>query len=84
MSISKEEVVNILKHHVVNLSFEKKDKTVRNMKCTLKESEIPIENLKSSKQNKNENQEIVPVWDVEKQAFRCFRINSLIQYSVAT
>lgn len=74
-----------LKESVVNIRFTKVDGTERKMQCTLKESELPkVEKTNEPKREKKPNEEVLAVWDLEKKAFRSFRLDSVIDFSVAT
>lgn len=76
----REELINKLKENVCVVSFKKKDGTNRNMKCTLKENVIPKatkEDPLSQKKIRALNEEVLPVWDVEKEGWRSFRVDSV-------
>ena len=76
-------LIGVLKEGEVNLKFEKKDGTVRDMKATLK-SDMVIEYEKKTDKEKVINEEILPVFDIEKQEWRSFRLDSLkeIHFSI--
>jgi hypothetical protein len=81
--ISKENLVNLLKSKVVTIKFRKKDDSIRKMVCTLSEDYLPqpeevIEG--QEKKKKKENPNTLPVWDLEKLAWRSFRIDSVVEY----
>ena len=80
--ITKETLKNILKQNVVNISFKKVDGTDRKMLCSLKEDILPVVEAKESTKKKVENENVLPVWDLEKSAFRSFRLDSLINYTI--
>ena len=73
---SKNIVLKALKSQVINISFEKKDGTIRDMSCTLMESKIPDEK-KPKTSNSKQNPAVLPVFDVEKDAWRSFRWDSI-------
>lgn len=74
-----------LKENFVNIRFTKTDGTERKMLCTLKETELPkVEKDIEQKREKKPNENVLAVWDLEKKAFRSFRLNSIIDYNVAT
>ena len=61
----------------MKVAFTKTDGNIREMICTLQESfTIPYE--KKTDKQKPENSEILAVWDVEKHAWRSFRVDSVI------
>ena len=81
---TKDEFKKILKEAVVTVNFKKKDNTKRKMVCTLNEDYLPdlsdeiTEGV--SKKSKTESADAISVWDLEKQAWRSFRIDSIINY----
>ncbi len=80
---TKEELIKLLKEKVVTIKFKKKDDTVRKMICTLSEDYLPepekiIEG--QEKKKKKENPNTLPVWDLEKLAWRSFRVDSVVEY----
>jgi hypothetical protein len=84
---TREELIKLLKEKVVTVKFKKKDDTIRKMVCTLSEEYLPqpekseiIENQNQEKNKKKENLNTVPVWDLEKLAWRSFRIDSIVEY----
>lgn len=83
MEITKQELKDLLKKKIVNVTFVKTDKTERKMLCTLKEDILPVLESKEPKRPKKDNDGVLAVWDLEKQAFRSFRLDSLINYSIA-
>jgi hypothetical protein len=79
---SKEDLIKILKEKVVTIKFKKKDDSVRKMVCTLSEDYLPdpeeiIEG--QEKKKKKENPNTLPVWDLEKLAWRSFRVDSVVE-----
>jgi len=80
---TKEDLIKLLKEKVVTIKFKKKDDSVRKMNCTLSEDYLPepennIEN--PEKKKKKENPNTLPVWDLEKLAWRSFRVDSVVEY----
>ena len=83
----REELINNLKENICVVSFKKKDGTNRNMKCTLKENVVPKatkEDPLSQKKIRALNEEVIPVWDVEKEGWRSFRVDSVSFVGVCT
>ena len=76
--LSKSNIINMLQNGIVNVKFTKKDGTERDMKCTLLESMVKPYEKKTDKE-RSVNDEILSVWDVEKDAWRSFRFDSIIQ-----
>ena len=77
MPTDKQSLKEILQSHIVDICFTKKDGTERKMTCTLKATLLPEVELKEDKSIKKDNEEVLAVWDLEKKAFRSFRIESL-------
>jgi len=80
--ITKEELVKLLKEKVVTVKFKKKDDSIRKMICTLSEDYLPEpEPLVEGevKRTKKENPNTLPVWDLEKLAWRSFRVDSVVE-----
>jgi len=68
-----EELLENLKSGNVRVIFKKKDGKFRDMLCTLSEDIVPP--TKGSNKNRNEN--VLPVWDIKKNAWRSFRLDSI-------
>jgi WYL_2, Sm-like SH3 beta-barrel fold len=80
---SKEDLVKLLKQKVVTVKFRKKDDSIRKMVCTLSEDYLPEPEDKTEvteKKTKKENPNTLPVWDLEKLAWRSFRVDSVVEY----
>lgn len=67
---------DVLQSDVLTVNFEKKDGTLREMRCTLMESKIPNEK-KPNGVGKTKSDDALPVFDVEKQEWRSFRFDSI-------
>lgn len=81
--ITKEELIKLLKEKVVTVKFKKKDDSIRKMVCTLSEDYLPEpEPLAEGevKRTKKDNPNTLPVWDLEKLAWRSFRVDSVVEY----
>lgn len=82
--MKKEELKDLLKTTVVTVNFKKKDNTLRKMICTLNEEYLPDLNEtieETTKRTKSESPDAIAVWDLEKQAWRSFRVDSIIDYN---
>jgi len=66
----------VLKAHTVDLTFRKKDDTIREMKCTLIESMLPVIEKKTDRVRK-ESKDALSVFDLEKNEWRSFRYDSI-------
>lgn len=71
--MNRERLVEILRTNVAVVTFTKVNGEKRIMKCTLSPDVLP--ELKGS--NHKKNLEVLPVWDVDKQAWRSFRLDSI-------
>ena len=76
--VTKNELIEMLKERIINVKFTKTDGSVRSMKCTLNEKIVPSYENKSGRE-KNINNNIVVVWDTEKEDWRSFRYDSVIE-----
>ena len=79
--MDKQTLKDLLKRKVLKVSFKKKDGSERIMKCTLLADMVPIYEKKTER-TKPENENTLAVWDLEKDAFRSFKLESIIDYSV--
>lgn len=71
-------IVDVLSTGEHDIVFMKKDKTLREMRCTRDMEFIPEERRpKEAKKDKKENLTSVPVFDLEKQEWRSFTLTSL-------
>jgi len=77
MELSKTNIMNMLKNNIVNVKFTKTDGSERDMKCTLMEAFIKPHEKKTDREKKV-NEDIVSVWDVDKEGWRSFRYDSII------
>ena len=81
MEYTKESIRSQLQQTVMKVEFTKTDGNVREMLCTLQESfSWPYE--KKTDKVKPENNDVIAVWDIEKQSWRSFRIDSILSASV--
>lgn len=62
----------------VTVTFEKKDGTLRELRCTLKD--VPEYERKTDREVlRKTNEEVMSVFDLEKEEWRSFRIDSVKQ-----
>ena len=72
----------VLRKGEVNVKFIKKDGSERDMRCTLKAELLPEQtDLEEQVQKKTPNADLLAVWDLDKNAWRSFRIDSIIGFS---
>jgi len=68
---------------VCNFTFTKKDNTERKMRGTLMDSFLPkVEGDGKVTSSKPFTEEVVTVWDIEAEAWRAFRTDSLLTFEV--
>ena len=77
---TKDEFKKLLKNTVVTVNFKKKDDTLRKMICTLNEEYLPELEERDNKKTKSESSDAIAVWDIEKRAWRSFRLDSIVDY----
>lgn len=79
MILTKSEITNMLRDRVCKIHFVKADGTERFMLGTLLDTYIQVESAGEAKPN----DEVVTLWDCEKDAWRAFRIDRLISIEKA-
>jgi hypothetical protein len=72
-----------LNTNIVTVKFTKKDGTERVMRCTLQKEFLPaVDTLDEAVSKRNKSVETVAVWDLEKEAWRSFRLDSVLEMKV--
>lgn len=66
-------------HSPVTIVFQKKDGTDRTMQCTLKEGIVKPYEAKSTTIRKEKSDKIISVWDIEKEDWRSFGLDTIKQ-----
>lgn len=74
--MTKEQLLDALKNDCVNVTFTKKDGTIREMICTLLDSVVP-----KVDSTREKPEDLITVWDVEKEGWRSFYLDSIIDVS---
>ncbi len=69
-------LIEFLREGVVTVDFTKVDGAPRTMNCTTSEEIIPVENI-VKESSKKKNDEVAVVWDLDKSAWRSFRLDSV-------
>lgn len=74
----------LLKDGPAVITFVKSNGEERKMRCTLAEDVVPQYEKKTEKV-KTKNDDVLPVWDLDKQEWRSFRLDSikLIEFGVS-
>ena len=75
--MKRETLIKNLQKNVMQITFDKVSGEERVMHCTLHETFIPA----TSTNNKKNNDEVLPVWDVDIGAWRSFRLDSVTNVS---
>jgi hypothetical protein len=68
-----------LQNQRMNITFKKTDGTERHMHCSLHAELLPEAEIKTS--NRKENLDTLSVWDLDKLAWRSFKLNSITDFS---
>jgi hypothetical protein len=74
-------LIGVLKQQEVEILFTKKDGTERKMRCTLKDEDIPAVEKKTDR-TKTLNEEVLPVYDLDAQGWRSFRLDSILTVNI--
>jgi hypothetical protein len=82
MTYTYAELKTLLQNEVAMVTFDKSDGTTRVMKCTLLPEFLPVVSLDENKKVRQENLEVMPVWDTENLGWRSFRIDSIKKVEV--
>ena len=81
MVINKTDLKQLLKKNTVEIKFKKKDGSERVMNCTLISDVVPVYEKKTERV-RPDNDNLLAVWDLDKEAFRSFKLDSVIDYKV--
>lgn len=82
--VNRDTIVAALKEGVCVVNFTKQSGEDRVMQCTLKEDLLPPAEKTdplSQKKVRSVTEEVVVVWDVEKEGWRSFRLDSVNTFS---
>ena len=83
MNMTKDQVKKLLAVGVATVTFIKKDGTVRVMQATLDPKNLPVVEARVNATPRKENPDVVAVYDMEKNAWRSFRIDSVTSIETA-
>lgn len=75
-----DEYKSVLRENVVNVTFTKLNGEERVMKCTLIADKIPHEF--SPKSLMKESETAIAVWDLDKDAWRAFRLDAVKEFAI--
>lgn len=80
--MTRNEYISLLKENILSVLFTKKDGEKRSLVCTLREDVIPKDMAPLGNTERKVNDQTVPCWDIEKKAWRSFRIDAVIEHDV--
>jgi hypothetical protein len=77
--LNKAELKEHLSRHVAEITFNKVDGSVRKMNCTLMTDYLPqvISEEQAAHVPRVQTDEVLAVWDLDKQGWRSFRLDSI-------
>jgi len=75
--MTKQEINQMLREGVCTVTFTKTNGEERVMKCTLVDSYLPDQIDVEEYISRKKNDDICAVWDVEKEGWRSFRVDSV-------
>lgn len=78
---TRDKIEEALRANVAEVKFTKSDGTERIMKCTLREDLI-VPYVKKTDRVKEANTDIIPVFDVEKNEWRSFKVDAVQSISL--
>jgi hypothetical protein len=69
----------VLETEIVHLTFTKKDGTIREMKCTLKEDHLPEvqKDFGEDAPTRSKTKDTISFWDIESEGWRSCRYDSI-------
>jgi hypothetical protein len=71
-----------LQEHICVVSFTKINGEFRKMRCTLREDILPKVEVKENAKPRKVNESVLSVWDVDKNDWRAFRLDSVTSVTV--
>jgi hypothetical protein len=73
----------LLRAGVTEVTFTKANGEIRKMNCTLNPELVPpTEPPSDDARTRKSNPDVQVVWDVDKQAWRSFRLDSIIEFGL--
>lgn len=77
--MNKYELKETMRNGIVTVVFEKVDGTLREMRCTLQDQYLPqlLTEQQEAAKIRNENENVLAVWDVDNKGWRSFRVDSI-------
>lgn len=78
--LTRDEMLTELATGVCRVVFTKKDGEVRDMKCTRRNDRIPVDQLPKGDSNTFPNESVMPVYDLNKGAWRSFIVENVTSF----
>ena len=83
---TREQMISELQTSVCEVFFKKRDGAIREMICTLDANRAPALQIgrmteASNTASQKVSPTVIPVWDIEKMAWRSFRVDSVIYFN---
>ena len=78
MILTRNEIIEALQHNKCVIKFTKVNGEVREMPCTLREDIVPKVEPKTER-SKQPNDKVLSVWCLDKQEWRSFRVDSVLE-----
>lgn len=75
--VDKDVLTNIIRKNITTVTFTKVNGEDRVMKCTLDPKYLPKIDGVVEESGRPENPNVVVVWDIEKEGWRSFRLDSV-------
>lgn len=84
-TIDRDWLLELLRQGEIEVTFTKSDDTQRVMLCTLKEG-VVVPHQKKTERVKKVNDDVIPVWDIENQAWRSFKLSAVqsVNYNIGS
>jgi hypothetical protein len=85
MLYNRDQLTEILRDNVCEVTFTKVDGSVRVMPCTLKENIIPkkpVDIASKSSEKRLRTMDVLSAWCMDKQEWRSFRVANVIQVEI--
>jgi hypothetical protein len=82
MILTRNEIIQTLKHSNCTVKFTKVNGETREMPCTLQEGVVPAYERKTPVKEAKEPTDVLSVWCLDKQAWRSFRVSSVQEVRV--
>lgn len=71
----------VLSVTTATVTFTKKDGTLREMTCTLRDDMLPKQELTETKTERKKSETSIPVYDLDKKEWRSFTIRSVKEFT---